>query len=68
MQLCVGAGLVDIGQLALDGTKIKADAFGFRNVDKTLLEKMIGDYFARVDDFDVPDCNVLPALLGSAHF
>lgn len=67
LQLCVGAGLVDIGQLALDGTKIKADASGFRNVDKTLLEKMIGDYFAHVDDFDVPDCNVLPAQLGSAH-
>lgn len=54
LRVCAAAGLVDVGVVALDGTKIKADASGFRNVDKKRLQEMIDAYFTqcRNDDDD----------------
>jgi transposase len=42
LRLCAAAGLVRVGLLALDGTKLTADASSFHNYDAGQLEKAIG--------------------------
>jgi transposase len=43
LRLCADAGLVRVGLLALDGTKLQADASSFQNYDRDRLEKAIGE-------------------------
>ena len=43
LRLCAEAGLVRVGLLALDGTKLQADASSFQNYDADRLEKVIGE-------------------------
>ena len=43
LRLCAEAGLVRVGLLALDGTKLHADASWFQNYDLERLEKVIGE-------------------------
>jgi transposase len=43
LRLCAEAGLVRVGLLALDGTKLHADASSFQNYDLERLEKVIGE-------------------------
>jgi transposase len=43
LRLCAEAGLVRVGLLALDGTKLVADASSFQNYDAARLEKVIGE-------------------------
>src|SRR5687768_7476722 len=43
LRLCAEAGLVRVGLLALDGTKLVADASSFQNYDADRLEKVIGE-------------------------
>jgi transposase len=43
LRLCAEAGLVRVGLLALDGTKLVADASSFQNYDTDRLEKVIGE-------------------------
>ena len=42
LRLCAEAGLVRVGLLAVDGTKLQADASSFQNYDVERLEKVIG--------------------------
>ena len=48
LRLCAAAGLVRVGLLALDGTKLTADASSFHNYDAGQLEKAIGQLEAQV--------------------
>ena len=43
LRLCADAGLLRVGLLALDGTKLQADASSFQNYDRDRLEKAIGE-------------------------
>jgi transposase len=43
LRLCAEAGLVRVGLLALDGTKLVAEASSFQNYDTDRLEKAIGE-------------------------
>jgi transposase len=43
LRLCAGAGLVRVGLVALDGTKLQADASSFQNYDRDRLAKVIGE-------------------------
>ena len=43
LRLCGDAGLLRVGLLALDGTKLQADASSFQNYDRDRLEKAIGE-------------------------
>jgi transposase len=43
LRLCAQAGLVRVGLLALDGTRLVADASSFQNYDADRLEKAIGE-------------------------
>lgn len=42
LRLCAGAGLLRVGLLALDGTKLEADASSFHNYDRDQLQQAIG--------------------------
>jgi transposase len=42
LRLCAGAGLLRVGLLALDGTKLVADASSFHNYDRDRLQQAIG--------------------------
>jgi transposase len=42
LRLCAAAGLVRVGLLALDGTKLQANASSFQNYDAERLERAIG--------------------------
>ena len=48
LRLCAEAGLVRVGLLALDGTKLVADASSFQNYDAARLQKVIGELDAQV--------------------
>ena len=48
LRLCAEAGLVRVGLLALDGTKLQADASSFQNYDADRLEKVIGELEGQV--------------------
>jgi transposase len=43
LRLCADAGLLRVGLLALDGTKLQADASSFQNYDRDRLVKAIGE-------------------------
>jgi len=43
LRLCADAGLLRVGLLALDGTKLQADASSFQNYGQDRLEKAIGE-------------------------
>lgn len=48
LRLCAGAGLVQVGLLAVDGTKLVADASSFQNFDAAGLDKAIGELDGQV--------------------
>ena len=48
LRLCAAAGLVRVGLVALDGTKLTADASSFHNYDAGQLEKAIAELEAQV--------------------
>ena len=43
LRLCADTGLLRVGLLALDGTKLQADASSFQNYDRDRLVKAIGE-------------------------
>ena len=49
LRLCADAGLVRVGLVALDGTKLQANASSFQNYDADRLEKAIGQLSQQVE-------------------
>lgn len=52
LELCARAGLAQVGVVALDGTKIAADASKAANRDRRWLESRIAEMFAEADKVD----------------
>jgi transposase len=50
VRICASVGMVRLGHIAIDGTKLKANASGRRNIDKEALEKEIERIKAEVKD------------------
>jgi transposase len=49
LRLCAAAGLLRVGLLAVDGTKLVADASSFQNYDRDRLDKAIGELEQQVE-------------------
>jgi transposase len=49
LRLCAAAGLLRVGLLAVDGTKLVADASSFQNYDQDRLAKAIGELEQQVE-------------------
>jgi transposase len=63
VRYCAAAGLVDLSVLALDGTKLAADASLARNRDAAWIRKQIAKLIAEAAD-PGPEPDAIPGLLG----
>jgi transposase len=55
LALCVKAGLVDAGLIAIDGTKIEADASFFANRNRDDLEKLAAEVIGEAEQVDAAE-------------
>lgn len=59
LALCVKAGLVDAGVVAIDGTKMLADASFFANRNREDLEKIAADILDEAEEVDAAEDDLL---------